>query len=996
MWSTVKSVYQKIPSLSARFHISFGLVSLLTSVVLLATFVGFVPDRQQAVMQGRIALSEALASSSSMLLKRGDLTGIRSSLEFIVERDKQLSGVVLHRNRDNSDVAFGEQSLLNDEPALNSGSIGSEAAETPVRQLPAPIVVPLFRGSRQWGELRFYFVDKASTSWLDQALQMPFSLMLFVGLVCFPLFYFYLGKMLKELNPSASVPSRVRSALDTIAEALLVIDRKGNLVLANSAFAELTGQTADALLGVQAHTLDWVQQEEGSAYPWSESLESGEPTRHHMIAFRDSTGTRRKFIVNCSPVAGSKGKVGGVLISMDDVTLLEEKEILLRESMQAAEDANQAKSAFLSNMSHEIRTPMTAILGFTEVLKRGAERSDSDRQKYLNTISNSGQHLLELINDVLDLSKVESGVIDVEKIATKPANIAFEVSEVLRVKATEKGIKLNVIVDTEFPVSMIGDPSRLRQIVTNLVGNAIKFTDEGAVSIHVAMDTASQRLMLTVVDTGIGMDADQQARIFEAFSQADASITRRFGGTGLGLSISRKLAQALGGDITVSSEPGKGSAFSLNLPAGDLSEVEFLTPAQVEATFEELEIHAAEMWEFPPSEVLVADDAEENRELLSLLLSDLGISVTLAANGQEALDRIAEKTFDAVLMDIQMPVLDGFQAIAQLRKQGSSLPVVALTANAMKGFEHRLLEAGFTHYQSKPIDLDRLTELLATVLGGWKADVRTIPGGTSTADSRDKYSGSMNTKSMTDEAAVVDSQLESPRQKIFSTLVLGNKRFEPIVAEFLVKLELQISVMQIALDKMNWMELKGHGHWLKGSGGTVGFACLEEPALRLEQAAKSEDMEKAHSALLDIRRLHSQLQVSGSGKEASQVTEADIKLCERTETADTPLTSSLIAKNPKFIGIVARFMPRLKEQMDALQLALDASDLEEIARIAHWAKGSGGSVGFETITSLGESLEQATIGGEYQQTTVAVELLQKYAGRVLAGWEDDNDFRKSA
>jgi HPt (histidine-containing phosphotransfer) domain-containing protein len=155
-------------------------------------------------------------------------------------------------------------------------------------------------------------------------------------------------------------------------------------------------------------------------------------------------------------------------------------------------------------------------------------------------------------------------------------------------------------------------------------------------------------------------------------------------------------------------------------------------------------------------------------------------------------------------------------------------------------------------------------------------------------------------------------------------------------------------------------------------------------------------MEKAHSALLDIRRLHSQLQVSGSGKEASQVTEADIKLCERTETADTPLTSSLIAKNPKFIGIVARFMPRLKEQMDALQLALDASDLEEIARIAHWAKGSGGSVGFETITSLGESLEQATIGGEYQQTTVAVELLQKYAGRVLAGWEDGNDFRKSA
>lgn len=983
MWSTLKSVYQKIPSLSARFHISFGLVSLLTSVVLLATFAGFVPDRQQAVLQGRIALSEALASSSSMLLKRGDLAGIRSSLEFIVGRDDQLAGVVLHRNRDNSDVVFGAQSLLNDETALNRESTGPVAVETPAGQLREPIVVPLFRGSRQWGELKFYFMDKAYTSWLDQARQMPFSLMFFVGLVCFPLFYFYLGKMLKELNPSAAVPGRVRSALDTIAEALLVIDRKGNLVLANSAFAELTGQSADALLGVQAHTLDWVQQEEGNpVYPWTESLESGEPTRQHMIAFRDATGTRRKFIVNCSPVAGSKGKVGGVLISMDDVTLLEEKEILLRESMQVAEDANQAKSAFLSNMSHEIRTPMTAILGFTEVLKRGAARSENDRRKYLNTISSSGQHLLELINDVLDLSKVESGVIDVEKIAIRPANIAFEVSEVLRVKATEKGIELNLSVDTDLPTSMIGDPSRLRQIVTNLVGNAIKFTDEGEVRIHVATDTASQQLKLTVVDTGIGMDADQQARIFEAFSQADASITRRFGGTGLGLSISRKLAQALGGDIKVSSVPGKGSAFSLSLPAGDLSEVEFLTPAQVKATFEQLEINVAQVWAFPSCEVLVADDAEENRELLSLVLSELGISVTLAANGQEALDRIAENTFDAVLMDIQMPVLDGFQAIAQLRKQGNDLPVVALTANAMKGYEHRLLEAGFSHYQSKPIDLDRLTKLLAKMLGGWKVHAGVEIENALIKDDNDSFSESASS--------------ESPGKPIFSTLVLGNMRFEPIVAEFLVKLDSQISVMQIAFDEKNWQDLKSLGHWLKGSGGTVGFSCLEEPALRLEQAAKSKDAEGVNTALLDIRKLRSQLQVSDSGKEASQVTEADIRLCKSSVAADTPITSSLIADNPKFIGIVARFIPRLGEQMAALQLAFDARDFEEIASIAHWAKGSGGSVGFEEITRLGESLEQVSIGGDHQQTSAAVELLQQYAGRILAGWEDDHDFRKSA
>ncbi|MEE9319858.1 MAG: ATP-binding protein [Granulosicoccus sp.] len=958
-------------------------MSLLTSVVLLATFAGFVPDRQQAVLQGRVALSEALASSSSMLLKRGDLAGIRSSLEFIVERDEQLAGVVLHRNWDNSDVVFGALPRLNKKNSLNSDFTNSEAGGASAGQLREPIIVPLFRGTRQWGELRFIFMDSAYTSWLDQARRIPFSLMVFVGFVCFPLFYFYLGKMLKELNPSAAVPGRVRSALDTIAEALLVIDRKGNLVLANSAFAELTGQTADALLGVQAHTLDWVQQDEANpVYPWAESLESGEPTRQHMIAFRDSNGTRRKFIVNCSPVAGSKGKVGGVLISMDDVTLLEEKETLLRESMQAAEDANQAKSAFLSNMSHEIRTPMTAILGFTEVLKRGAARSDTDRRKYLNTISNSGQHLLELINDVLDLSKVESGVVDVEEIATRPAYIAFEVSEVLRVKAAEKGIELNLILDTDMPVSIIGDPSRLRQIVTNLVGNAIKFTDEGSVSIHVAMDVAAQRLKLTVVDTGIGMDAAQQARIFEAFSQADASITRRFGGTGLGLSISRKLAKALGGDITVSSEPGKGSAFSLDLPAGDISGIEFLTAAQVEETFEELEVYAAQVWEFPPCKVLVADDAAENRELLSLVLSDLGISVTLAANGREALDRIAESTFDAVLMDIQMPVLDGFQAIEQLRAQGSELPVVALTANAMKGFEHRLLEAGFSHYQSKPIDLDRLTELLASVLGGWKA--------VEVVEMENRVTGDIKA------VAGMVNQTELSGKSIFSTLVLSNARFKPIVAEFLVKLDSQLSVMQTALDEKSWLELQDHGHWLKGSGGTVGFACLEAPALRLEQAAKGEDADEAVSALLEIRKLRSRLQVADSGKEASQVTEADIEICERYKAADTPVTSSLIVNNPKFKGIVARFMPRLREQMAALQHAFDARNFEEIARIAHWAKGSGGSVGFEEITKLAESLERVSISGDYKQTAVIVDLLQQYAGRILAGWEGEHDFQKSA
>jgi len=249
---------------------------------------------------------------------------------------------------------------------------------------------------------------------------------------------------------SSAVPGRVRSALDTIAEALIVVDKKGHIVLANAAFATLNGQPAEKLMGVNADSLGWIGEEEGVAgLPWKSVFDSGEPIHNSMVGFTDSEGKSRKFLANCSPVTGAKGRVGGVLISMDDITLLEEKERLLRQSMEEAEEANVAKSAFLSNMSHEIRTPMTAILGFTEVLKRGMHLSVEDRQRHLSTISRSGQHLLELINDVLDLSKVESGAMDVESIPTTIGPLANEVVKVLRVKADEKDIALELNINTD-------------------------------------------------------------------------------------------------------------------------------------------------------------------------------------------------------------------------------------------------------------------------------------------------------------------------------------------------------------------------------------------------------------------------------------------------------------------------------------------------------------------------------------------------------------------
>ncbi len=956
MLSSLKAQFARLPGFNARFHIVFGLSSLMTTIVLLAMLLGFVPDRESAILDGRVALSEGLAASSTMLLRRGDLAGVQSSLEFIVERNSELDSVVLHRNQGNSDALFGI-ALVDDA---------------------TPISVPLFLGNREWGELRFFFGHYRAKNFLDRLRQLPFSLMMFISLVSFPVFYLYLGKMLKELNPSTAVPGRVRSALDTIAESLIVIDRKGNLVLANAAFAELVGQPAEKLIGVQATQLSWVHDDdENPEYPWTQALKTGEATRHEMYGFRGSTGEIRKFIVNCSPVNGAKGRVGGVLISMDDVTLLEEKEILLRQSMHVAEEANQAKSAFLSNMSHEIRTPMTAILGFTEVLKRGFNQSPEEQQKHLNTISNSGNHLLELINGLLDLSKVESGAMEVEEIATKPAEIAHEVIKVLRVKAEEKSIGLEMQINSDLPETIVSDPARLRQIMTNLVGNAIKFTEEGGVTLAIRQVESS--VEIAVSDTGIGMNEQQQATIFDAFTQADVSITRRFGGTGLGLSISKKLSEAMGGDIFVQSAPGEGSKFFVTIPQGNCNDVPMLSPDEVFASLETVEHIESSSWHFPPSELLVVDDALENRELLKLLLEDLGLTVTLAEDGLQAVNAVKDKSFDLVLMDIQMPVMDGYEAVAEMRKFGFGRPIVALTANAMKGYELRILEAGFSHYQTKPIDIDKLTSLLSGLLGG------EILAASESA--------------MTPVWATPSEILSgtSADQPIYSTLTPSNPRFAVVIEGFLDKLDQQIVVMHDSLKNEDWTELFALGHWLKGSGGTCGFAPIYDPALALEEAAKAEDKQAVMQAISDIERIRPRLMLDTRGEGNSQsenvgnvvpITNSPSVLSNVASPVDTPITSSLLAGNPKFRPIVEKFIPRLQEQLSALDTAMIEEDFTVIAEIAHWLKGSGGNVGFDGFIARSLKLEMSAKASDRDRTEMELSEVRRYAHRVIEGWQD--------
>ncbi len=566
--------------LSAKFHITIGLGFLLVSLLLSAIFLGLVPDRHGAIREGRANLAEAVAASSSLFIEQGDIQSLEASLEFIVKR--------------NPDILSAAVRPVNGAPIVTIGDHGSDWSNAEDgHSTEDQLRVPIWAGDGKWGDVELRVQPLTSPGWVGLVQNPQLQLVLFVAGAGFIIFYFYLGKMLRHLDPSQAVPTRVRAALDTMVEGLLVVDGAGHIVLANLAFAEVIGKPPDDLLGAQACDFAWSTAEEASpadgSYPWNRALSEGTPQRNDMIYLTDSESKRRSFIVNCSPILGSGGKQGGVLISFDDVTLLEEKEIELRLSKEAAESANKAKSDFLANMSHEIRSPMNAILGFTDILKRGYHKDEADWKKYLNTIHASGSHLLELINDVLDLSKVESGNLDIEQIQCPAHDIVREVVQVLNVKAQEKGIALDFEIAGAIPETVISDPARLRQIVTNLVGNAIKFTEQGRVSVVVRLNASDKEplLAIDVIDSGIGMSESQLDSIFDEFVQADTSITRRFGGTGLGLSISRKLAHALGGDITVNSEQGKGSVFTATIATGPLADIRLLEGQELLAAQEE-------------------------------------------------------------------------------------------------------------------------------------------------------------------------------------------------------------------------------------------------------------------------------------------------------------------------------------------------------------------------------------------------------------------------
>jgi len=395
----------------------------------------------------------------------------------------------------------------------------------------------------------------------------------------------------------------------------------------------------------------------------------------------------------------------------------------LRIAKETAEAANRSKSEFLANMSHEIRTPMTAILGFVDLLQFDEEmaRLPERRADAIHTIRRNSEHLLAIINDILDLSKVESGKMTVETIAFSLRRLFTDVESLLRVRACDRGISLRFEFETKVPDVILSDPTRLRQLLLNLVGNALKFTEQGGVRVVCRYRPDDHACEIDVVDTGIGMTPEHRQRIFQPFSQADSSTTRSFGGTGLGLTISRRLAGILGGDVElVCSEPGVGSTFRLRFLAPPAPGAVLIAETHEQAA--SAPAQAAEAAAEPTltgRRILLAEDGPDNQRLISFLLRKAGADVVVVENGRAAVDgllsaRDGDSPFDLVLMDMQMPVMDGYEASRLLRDKGYAGPIVALTAHAMAGDREKCLAAGCSEYQTKPVDRRRLLDTLSS------------------------------------------------------------------------------------------------------------------------------------------------------------------------------------------------------------------------------------------------------------------------------------------
>jgi CheY-like chemotaxis protein/HPt (histidine-containing phosphotransfer) domain-containing protein len=488
--------------------------------------------------------------------------------------------------------------------------------------------------------------------------------------------------------------------------------------------------------------------------------------------------------------------------------------------------ANMAKSKFLANMSHEIRTPMNAIIGFSDILVD--EELTNTQKEYINIIRDASKNLLTLINDILDFSKIEAGKMDLEIIDCTVERLVGGIESVLRPQAVKKGLEFKFNCSQNVPDMIRVDMVRVQQCLINLINNAIKFTQKGLVHVTISLDSIDDKpfIRFDIKDTGIGISDDKLDIIFESFTQADGSTTRIFGGTGLGLTITKRLAEMMGGRVSVTSELEKGSTFTLLIPAGIDQGVTKTT--RQNKLVENTQDSSGDFMKQYNGKVLVAEDCLSNKILIRTILAKMGLQPVLVNDGDEAVNAAMKTHFDLILMDMQMPNLNGYDATAALRLKKITTPIVALTANALSEDEKKCLEAGCDDYLSKPICKDKLIQVLDKYL------LNSQMPDTAHANEKSPESDIINWNSL--------NSISKDREMI-NELSAAIRQDVPASMEEILK----------AIKEKDFSNLKSHVHRLKGAVCTIGADKLSQKAAEIEQADIENNVVAAEKMIYNLK-----------------------------------------------------------------------------------------------------------------------------------------------